>query len=625
MLYLLLAMLLIVGCRPSTPSQGGERAVLPTANVPPISEVDAAISRWKNSQTLRYFVEVQESREGQTFQVRVVVADGQVRAAQRLELGEDGKWGEPFALPIPQAQDYTVDGVLERLRRDVLGIGPAPVNLRVVFDPALGFPQLVRAEVLPYYDQSGQYVLDRRFDYELTMEVKALLEDTFGVGRQPMFTLIRSGGPKAWCDVLRIFADRSSSYADDCRQIYLDLRLPERRMNKLLDLAQSFNNLDERRERENQFEQLTIVGTGEQPPDQATVQAAWELAENFAALLSQPVGRGLTLVFVRNGELFGFDVSSEIIQPSSLERRGQLRGAALNRDEKWLAFSDDEGLKVFDLEKATVTTLVAHPDGWHYLPRSWSPSGYLLVAQIPESEEDTPLLGWVSMEQRRWRLLPLAAGSKGYGCDSGAEWSPQSDVLAVTGLGVGLPCNINAGLTIVDVQAQSAQSLVVPLIASGMEGGGSLKAGAHTPAWSPDGQWIAFGLDQDAHLPLTFPTRLYRVRPDGTGLAPLTNNGRGTAIYPVWSNDGNLYYSLNGDMIRANGIYRFQIATNAHTLLIPGSDLQPVSLSPDGKFLVYQQGDGLYLWDFFLQEAVEVVPKQDGQQVQFVGWLDGRD
>lgn len=625
MLYLLLAMLLIVSCRPSSPSQGGERAVLPTANVPSISEVDAAISRWKNSQTLRYFVEVQESREGKTFQVRVVVADGQVRAAQRLELGEDGKWGEPFTLPIQQAQDYTVDGVLERLRRDVLGVGPAPVNLRVVFDPSLGYPRLVRAEALPYYDQSGQFVLDRRFNYELTIEVKALLEDTFGIGRQPMFTLIRSGGAKAWCDVLRIFSDRSSSYADDCRQIYLDLRLPERRMNKLLDLAQSFNDLDERREGENQFEHLTIVGTGEQPPDQVTVQAAWELAENFAEVLSQPVGRGLTLVFIRNGELFGFDGSSEIIQPSSLEVRGQLRGATLSRDEKWLAFSDDEGLKVFDLEKATVTTLVAHPDGWHYLPRSWSPGGYLLVAQIPESEEDIPLLGWVSMEQKRWHLLPLAAGSKGYGCDSGAEWSPQSDVLAVTGLGVGLSCNINAGLTIVDMQAERAQSLVVPLIASGTEGGGSIKAGAHTPAWSPDGKWIAFGLDQDANLPLTFPTRLYRVRPDGTGLAPLTNNARGTAIYPVWSEDGNLYYSLNGDMIRANGIYRFQVATNTHTLLIQGSDLQPLSLSPDGKFLVYQQGDGLYLWDFFLQEAVEVVPKQDGQQMQFVGWLDGRD
>jgi Tol biopolymer transport system component len=175
------------------------------------------------------------------------------------------------------------------------------------------------------------------------------------------------------------------------------------------------------------------------------------------------------------------------------------------------------------------------------------------------------------------------------------------------------------------MQAGTARTLVVPLIASGTEGGGKIKAGAHTPAWSPDGQWIAFGLDQDATLPLTFPTRLYRVHPDGTGLAPLTNNARGTAVSPVWSNDGNLYYSLNNDMIRSNGIYRFQIATNTHTLLIQGSDLQPISLSPDGKFLLYQQGDGLYLWDFFLQETVEVVPKQDGQQVQFVGWLDGRD
>ncbi len=620
--YLLVAMWLMAGCQPTNLTKGSARPPLPTADVPAISEVDAAISRWKDSHTLRYFAEVQETREGKTFKVRVVVADGQIRAAQKVEREEDGQWGQPFTLPFQEAQAYTVDGILDRLRRDVLGVGPAPFNLRVVFDPGLGYPQVVRAEALPYYDQNGQLILDRRFSYELTMNVKALLEDTLGVGRQPIFTLIRSGGPSAWCDNLRIFPDRTSSYSDDCRQIYLDLNMPERRMKSLLDLAQSFALLDERRETANQVEHLVIQGSGDGSPSPAIVQEAWELAENFAESLSQPIGTGLTLIFIRNGELFGFDVYNEIIQPASLEARGKLHGAALSRDEKLLAFSDEEGLKIFDMEEGTITPLLKHPEHWYYVPRSWSPSSTLLVGQIPLDEQEIPLLGWVSMEDRRWHLLPMPGGSKGYGCDSGAAWSPQRDLLAVSGLGVGPACNIHPGLTIVDMQAGSSRNLITSTIATGMEGGGKIRAGAHTPAWSPDGQWIAFGLDQDATLPLVFPTRLYRVRFDGTGLTPLTTNADGVAAYPVWSSDGVLYYSLEGDVIRSDGIYVFQPKTNIHTLIVPGSGLQPLALSPDEKFLVYQQDHGLYLWDFFLQEGIEVVPKQEGQQVQFVGWLD---
>jgi TolB protein len=69
-------------------------------------------------------------------------------------------------------------------------------------------------------------------------------------------------------------------------------------------------------------------------------------------------------------------------------------------------------------------------------------------------------------------------------------------------------------------------------------------AGNFRPAWSPDGQWIAFSSDRDA-APGSFPgqwellqsTGIYIIHADGTGLHRLTKAG-GFAGSPAWSPDG---------------------------------------------------------------------------------------
>jgi Tol biopolymer transport system component len=205
------------------------------------------------------------------------------------------------------------------------------------------------------------------------------------------------------------------------------------------------------------------------------------------------------------------------------------------------------------------------------------------------------------------------------------DWSPDSARLAIAGLGYGTPCNTSPGLAVIDLPAGTAQRIIAPTIKTGGDGGETVIAGAHTPAWSPDGKWIAFGLDQEAtgaaHDPLSFPTRLYRVHPDGSNLTPLTNNSQGNAAYPAWAPDGTLYYSLNNDSVESNGIYRYDPKTNEHSLLISGADLHALSVSPDGDFLIYDEGGSLKLWSILAEEVIPVAAEKDGVPVVFVGWL----
>ncbi|HZD55567.1 MAG TPA: hypothetical protein VE136_02495, partial [Anaerolineales bacterium] len=255
----------------------------------------------------------------------------------------------------------------------------------------------------------------------------------------------------------------------------------------------------------------------------------------------------------------------------------------------------------------------------------WGRAGFLLVTLVPAEIDRPPETGWVSIAEPSWHAVPLPEGVEAYGCDTGAQWSPESDQLAITGLAYGQACNLSPGLTLADLSEGRAQQIIAPLIQSGEGDDSTLMAGAHTPAWSLDGEWIAFGLDEDASTPLTFATRLYRVHSDGSDLTPLTNNPQGTADYPVWAPDGSLFYSLSGMNLEQDGIYHYDPTTNEHSLIISGGDLHPLSVSPGGEFLVYEQNGGLYLWGFIRQSAAAVAQPEEGGLGGFVGWLTSED
>lgn len=613
---------LVTACSsPATPTEQAELPPIPTPDVPPISEIDDSIELWENSHTSRYYAEVEERTQDEHWRVRLQVADNQIRAAQRVDWSSEGEWGEPVSMSLEDAQAYTIDAILQRIREDALGRGAVQYNMKTAFDSSAGYPLAVIAEALPSYTDEGKMDLNREHSYEMTVNLKPLMEDTYGVGKDQIFSLIRSGGPEAWCDNLRIFSDSTSTFGDDCRDDFLQMNVPESRMTALDELRSSFASLEDTRTDGNTSRSLTIKGTGEGTADDAAIEEAWQFAGGLYDILAQPVGLGLVMSYTYKGELFGFDVFNKNPLPSQLPISGSLRGATLSPEGTFVVFSDDAGLNLFDVDRQETSQLLSPPEGGYYLPREWSASNQLLVTLVPDSDSEPLQHGWLSTEDQTWHPLPTPEDIRGYGCDTGMSWSPEGDNLAITGLEYGTPCNSSPGLTNADVSSDSAQVLVAPTVVSGDQEGSTLIAGAHTPSWSPDGAWIAFGLDQDAVEPLTFPTRLYRVHPDGSNLTPLTSNTVGEATHPVWAEDNSLYYGLSGAGADVDGLYHYLPSENTRTLLIPGSDIHPLSISPDEEFLVYEQDQSLKIWQIGLMETIAEIPGEEGSYPSFAGWV----
>ena len=102
------------------------------------------------------------------------------------------------------------------------------------------------------------------------------------------------------------------------------------------------------------------------------------------------------------------------------------------------------------------------------------------------------------------------------------------------------------------------------------------------PRWSPDGSWIAFLSDRGGKY------EIWKVRPDGTGLAQMTHEPGKEVIAPVWSPDGSkLLYQIrnvNSFIIDAN-----RPGTEQEQQMLPGrppDGFIPWDWSPDGNYLL---------------------------------------
>ena len=114
------------------------------------------------------------------------------------------------------------------------------------------------------------------------------------------------------------------------------------------------------------------------------------------------------------------------------------------------------------------------------------------------------------------------------------------------------------------------------------------------PAWSPDGQWIAFqqgGTDKDAHR------ALYLIRPDGTGEHRVATSVGGSFAYrhAEWLPDaGRQVLAYPVGKSSAYNIGTLDVATGTETLVSaePAAELSPV-WSPDGTLLAWKESDAV--------------------------------
>jgi Tol biopolymer transport system component len=108
-------------------------------------------------------------------------------------------------------------------------------------------------------------------------------------------------------------------------------------------------------------------------------------------------------------------------------------------------------------------------------------------------------------------------------------------------------------------------------------------AGAFRPAWSPDGQWIAFGLGGWFQTRAVSKAAVLRVRSDGSAWEALTDNST-NAGFPSYSADGNqIVYRVWG---QENGLRILDLTTRMTRVLTTQSDNLP-DWSADGKLILF--------------------------------------
>ncbi len=121
-------------------------------------------------------------------------------------------------------------------------------------------------------------------------------------------------------------------------------------------------------------------------------------------------------------------------------------------------------------------------------------------------------------------------------------------------------------------------------------------AGAFQPCWSPDGQWLAFGMGSWFHERDHGKAGPMRVRRDGTAVEALTD-GTLHSGFPSYSADGTeIVYRIWSE--REKGLRILNLQTRSTRVLTTGYDNLP-GWSPDGRRIVFTRKVDAVNFDIF--------------------------
>lgn len=227
------------------------------------------------------------------------------------------------------------------------------------------------------------------------------------------------------------------------------------------------------------------------------------------------------LLFVKDGDLWVLDGGG----PHELATGGTFSQPAWAPDGASLAYvyrgtnfadifiTDDQGQTQTRLTDSQSTIL--DNNDWNFRP-AWSPDGKFIV-YVSDKTSTFPQL-WLMDAADGSGRHPLATPGLQQEAVDAVAWSPDGSQLAVTTWSEPGPTQI----------------ALVPMNAPGRQPGKvitDLPGGALDPAWSPDGDWLAFA-GRDAYA-----VEAFAAHPDGTSVTKLTADGQ-LARSPAWSPDG---------------------------------------------------------------------------------------